>query len=127
MMSKHDLQQLLLVALAAMGGAAAGVLLTWLVSKQGILAGAAPGGLLGMAAGYVRHRFLFVPIVCCIAALLVGIGTEWWLFPFVANESLGFFLTHLHDLRPASLIMIGIGAAIGFYGPYRSMQSTRHN
>lgn len=120
----NDVKQLLLITLGAIGGGALGVLVSWLLVKQGMHAAAAPGVLLGLGAGMFRHRFFAVPVICCLLALAVGIGTEAWLFPFRADKSVGYFVTHLHQVFPSSLILIGVGGAMGFYSPYRAMLPT---
>lgn len=122
--SSQDAKQLFLVAMGAIGGGALGVFVSWFLVKQGMHAAAAPGVLLGLGAGLFRHRFIAVPIVCCLLALAVGIGTEAWLFPFIADKSIGYFVTHLHQVFPSSLILIAVGGAMGFYGPYRAMSPT---
>lgn len=119
--ASHDVKQLLLITLGATAGGALGVFVSWFLLKQGMHAAAAPGVLLGLGAGLFRHRFIAVPFVCCLLALAVGIGTEAWLFPFRADESFGYFVTHLHQVFPSSLILIGVGGLMGFYSPYRAM------
>lgn len=119
--TSHDAKQLFLVALGAIGGGALGVFVSWILVKQGMHAAAAPGVLLGLGAGLFRHRFIAVPIVYCLLAIAVGIGTEAWLFPFRADDSVSYFVTHLHQVLPSSLILIAVGGAMGFYGPYRAM------
>jgi hypothetical protein len=118
-----EMKQLLLITLGAIAGAAVGTGITYFLSEQGVRAAAIPGGMLGLAAGMFRHRTIAVPIVCCIAALVLGLVVEWKLFPWAADQSFSFFLMHLQDKKALILIMIGIGAAVGFYSPYRAMQT----
>lgn len=119
--STTPLKQYLLVFAGAILGGALGTTLTWYLSSQGMRAGAAPGGLLGMGAGLIWHRSWVIPVICCVAALAIGIGVEWWLHPFLADASLLFFLQHLADLPFSTQLMILIGGAVGFYGPFRAM------
>jgi hypothetical protein len=114
-------KQFLFATIGAILGAALGVALTWFIYKQGVRAAAIPGGLLGIGAGWFRHRFIAIPVVCCIASFAVGVGVEWWLFPWADDESLGYFLKHLHEKNKFILVMLAIGGVAGFYCPYRSM------
>jgi hypothetical protein len=53
-------------------------------------------------------------------ALGFGLFSEWRFSLFVRDESLGYFLSHVHQLRPITLIMLAVGAFIGFWLPFRS-------
>ena len=46
---------------------------------------------------------------------MLGIVTEWRFAPFVADESFSFFVRHLNELKPLTLILIGVGAVLGFW------------
>ena len=48
-------------------------------------------------------------------ALDWGFITEWWFFPFKADESLSYFLKNVGSLKPVTLLMIGVGALIAFW------------
>jgi len=54
-------------------------------------------------------------IVCALLALIAGIISEWRWSPFSADNSFGYFITHLQQLRPITLIMIAIGAVFAFW------------
>jgi hypothetical protein len=100
---------------AAVGGAVGYFIFGWL-AHQGFYAVALPGVLLGIGAGMLRQRqSLAFSIACGVAALLLGILAEWKHFPYVADESLRYFLEHLRDLRPVSLILIALGSLAGFW------------
>jgi hypothetical protein len=106
-------------------GAAVGGVLGWLaffwIARQGFYMLALPGGLLGVGAGLLMRRgSLPFAIVAGLAALGLGVLAEWRLSPFRADASLGYFLAHLHQLRPLTLIMIGIGGFIGFWTSFRA-------
>jgi hypothetical protein len=110
-------------ALALLGGVVGGVFgyfaFFWL-SRQGFYGLALPGTFLGIGAGAVTNRSILVAILSGVAAVLLGIFTEWKFQPFIADESFGYFVTHLQDLQSMTLIMIAIGGAVGFYVPLRS-------
>jgi hypothetical protein len=112
---------LLTLAGAAVGGALGYAIFFWLV-RQGLYGLIVPGGLLGLAAGCFKPRSLSVPVVCGVAALVLGVFTEWKFAPFVADEGLGYFLRHLHELKPMTIIMILVGTAIAFWVPFRRYQ-----
>ncbi len=63
----------------------------------------------------IQRRSLPLAAVCGALALALGIFSEWRAFPFVADDSFGYFLAHLHQLRPVSMVMIGLGAVFGMY------------
>jgi F0F1-type ATP synthase assembly protein I len=106
-------------------GAVLGGMLGWFaffwIAKQGFYMLALPGGLLGTGAGLLmRQRSVPLSVVCGVGALALGTLAEWRFAPFRADASLGYFLAHLHDLRPLTLIMIGLGGLLGFWIPFRS-------
>lgn len=90
-----------------------------LLLDRGFYALVLPGGLLGLAAGIPRSRSLLVPSLCGILAIVAGLLAEYRFAPFVADGSLGYFLSHANYLRPMTLLLIGLGGVIGFYVPFR--------
>jgi hypothetical protein len=90
----------------------------WVLS-QGFYGLVLPGGLLGLGAGSAKNRWLWLAIVCGIAALALGLFTEWHFFPFKADASLGYFLLHVYQLQGWTLVMLALGGAIGFWVPFR--------
>lgn len=105
---------------AAVGGAAGFLGFGWLAS-QGFYAAALPGIALGVGAGLAaKQRSLTLAILCAVAALLLSILAEWKNFPFVRDESFSYFVTHLADLRPVTLLMLALGTAGGFWFPWRA-------
>jgi uncharacterized membrane protein len=103
---------------ALVGGVAGYVVFQW-IAAQGFYALVLPGAGVGLAAGYFKSRSLAVCIVCGVGALVAGILSEWRFAPFIKDASLGYFLAHLHQLRPLTLILIALGVAIGFGVPFR--------
>ncbi|MCX5644694.1 MAG: hypothetical protein NTZ17_08405 [Phycisphaerae bacterium] len=55
----------------------------------------------------------------------MGLFTEWRYEPFVADASLGYFVSHVHQLQPITLLMLGAGTLIGFWVPFRRGQAAR--
>jgi hypothetical protein len=106
-----------------LGGAVVGGFLGYLafswVKDQGFYALVLPGGLLGLGAGLARNRSVAVAILCGLFAIGLGLFTEWYFWPFRIDESLGYFLLHVHHLKPLTLVMVALGGAIGFWIPYR--------
>ena len=100
---------------AAIGGAAGYFVTGWL-ARQGFYAMALPGVGIGLGAGLlVTKRCPGVAIFCGILALALGLFTEWKHFPFIRDASFGYFLRHLGDLRPLTLILIGLGTVAGYW------------
>ena len=109
---------MLVLAGAVAGGVLGYFCFVWL-AHQGLYALAVPGGLVGLGAACFRNKSLPVAIGCGVMALAVGLFSEWKFSPFIKDESLGYFLLHIHELRPVTLIMIGVGGLIGFWVPLR--------
>ena len=113
-------------ALLTLGGAIAGGVLGYFaffwLARQGFYALALPGGLLGLGAGLGKNRSVALAVLCGLAAVGLGLFTDWHFFPFAKDESLQFYLLHIHDLSPVTLLMIAAGGAIGFYVPFRRIE-----
>ncbi|MGQ0633620.1 MAG: hypothetical protein ACT4QC_03335 [Planctomycetaceae bacterium] len=107
------------VFVGAIAGAALGyVVFFWLIRK-GYYGLAIPGGLLGLGAGIGRGRGVWPPVVCGLAALGLGLIVEWRYAPFADDPGFVYFLRHVTDLKPVTLVMIAVGAAVGFWVPFR--------
>jgi hypothetical protein len=112
-----------LLALAGgLVGGALGYYAFFILAKQGFYALAVPGTLIGLGAGVGKNHTTLVPAICGIGALLLGLYTEFSFAPFVDDDSLGYFVRHLHQLRSMTWIMILIGVGIAFYVPARQTQ-----
>ena len=99
---------------AIIGGCAGYFAFHWII-RQGFYALIVPAGMLGLAAGYgVRDRSQPFAIACGVAGLGLGMLTEWTYAPFLADGSFLFFVTHLHNKRPLTLIMLAIGTVISY-------------
>jgi hypothetical protein len=114
---KHDG----LVMLGALLGYAA---FFWGV-HQGFYALVLPGGLLGIGAGVFKTRSKYVSVICGFLALALGLYTDWHFEQFAVDDSLGYFILHLHQLPPFTLIMIAAGTLIGFWVPFRRSQEAK--
>ena len=60
-----------------------------------------------VAACWRRHPSIARGIVCGIAALGLGLFAEWKFFPMVKDDSFQYFLKHVKDLSPVTILMIG--------------------
>lgn len=108
----------LLVLVAAIAGGVVGHFATVWVAQQGFYAMILPGALVGLAAGFFRSRSVAVAVACGLLGLSAGFLTEWRAFPFNADGTLPYFLKHIGDLRPLTLIMIAAGGVIAFWIPF---------
>ena len=94
---------------AALGGCVGYFAFFW-AARQGFYALILPPALLGLTAGwFARCRSTPLAIVCALAGLALGLYTEWRFAPFIADKSLQFFLTHVHQLKPFTLLMLALG------------------
>jgi hypothetical protein len=118
-------QNLLVLLGAVMGGVVGYFAFIW-IAKQGFYGLILPGGLLGFGASLRWNRSTPLCVLCGILALALGFFSEWRFAPFIADASLGYFASHIHQLRPITLIMIAAGAFIGFWAPYRHRQIQLH-
>lgn len=99
---------------AAIGGCLGYFAFFW-VARQGFYALVLPGALLGLGAGLsARGRSVILAVICSVAGLALGLFTEWRFAPFVADDSVAYFSTHVHTLKPITLIMLGLGAFLSF-------------
>ena len=97
------------------GGVIAFFAVRWLAG-QGMYGMMIPGALIGLGAGMAaRGKSVLLGVICAAAAIFLAIVTEWTLFPFIKDKSFSFFLAHLHQLRPMTLIMIGLGGIFAFW------------
>src|SRR5262245_36396111 len=99
------------------GGLVGFLIFEWFL-RYGLYAMIAPGGLVGVGASFFRHRFLALPIVAGVAALFLGLFTEWRHWPMKADGSFNYFVSHSYQMDPPDLLMILAGAALGFYLPW---------
>jgi hypothetical protein len=110
-----QLQSVALGLLGAVLGSVIGYFVfSWAV-RQGFYALVLPPALLGFGAGLLaKRRIVPLAVVCGVAGLALGLFLEWHFFPFSADQSLSYFLAHVHKLRPLTLIMIALGAYLSY-------------
>lgn len=126
------MSRVLIAALGAIGGAAVGWLAFFWIAQQGFYGIVLPGALLGLGAGVVSTNAAWLPWLCGLAALVIGFLAEWCFSPFKDDSSLTFFIQNIHHLKPITLILIALGAVVGFWVPHRRLQkppakSDRHS
>jgi hypothetical protein len=115
-------------ALLALAGAVAGGVLGYYafiwISRQGFYALILPGALVGLGAALARNRRVWVAVVCGLLALLAGIIADWKItIPPPDDDSLRYYVLHLHQQPPITLIMIVIGGLLGVLIPYPRKES----
>ena len=106
------------IALGLLGAAVGGCLgyfaFFW-IARQGLYALLVPPALLGLAAGLcARQRSPVLAVICGVAGLALALFTEWRFAPFIADASLSYFITHLHQLKSITMIMLAVGAVLSY-------------
>jgi hypothetical protein len=109
---------LLAITGAVVGGILGFFAFGWVLS-QGFYGLILPGGLLGLGAAIGRPRSIALAVAFGLAALALGLFTEWWYFPFKKDEGFAYFLMHIPQLKPLTLLMIAAGGVLGFWVPFR--------
>ncbi len=101
----------LLAGLAgALAGGAVGYFAFIWIARQGFYALMLPGGLAGFGASlFVSNRSVLRGVLCGVFALGLGLFAEWRFAPFIKDAGLAYFLTHLGQLQPITLLMIAGG------------------
>lgn len=100
---------------AAVGGLLGVFAFGW-AYRQGFYAMVLPGALLGLGCGLAAgDRSMARGGVCGLAALVLGLYTEWHYRYFVRDPGLDFFLRHLGDLPSLTWISIGAGALVAYW------------
>ena len=99
---------------AAAGGGLGYLAFSWILG-HGFYAIIIPGAALGFgfALAARRHRVSY-GVICAVLALGLGLFAEWKHFPFNADGSFGYFLTHMQQLKPMTWIMIAVGCVFAF-------------
>ena len=112
MTSAHVVRAILGGAVGAIVGYA---IFAWLVG-QGFYALAIPGAALGLGCGFATRRSsLPTGFVCGVLAVLLGLVAEWRFFPFLKDDTFHYFVSHSHELKPLTWVMIAAGGIFGAY------------
>ena len=114
-MPRHLVSNLLGLVGAVIGGTVGFYTVDWLRGQHlyGLII---PGAFLGLGCSLLaQHPSTIRGIVCGVAALGLGLYTEWSFWPFNADESLSYFLKNVSSLKPVTLLMIGIGAIVAYW------------
>jgi hypothetical protein len=102
--------------LGAVVGGVVGYLGFFWIAGQGFYGLMLPGAGIGLGAGAVAsHKSVTFGTLCGVAAILLGLLTEWRFAPFTADPSLSYFVCHLHHLQPITLIEVVVGGAFAFW------------
>jgi len=90
------------------GGVAGFFLFQWLVG-QGFYGLAILGAVMGWACSYASRIYSPVLAVACgIGAATLSVFAEWKAFPFLADDSFSYFVSHLYQLKGLTLIFIAL-------------------
>jgi hypothetical protein len=106
-------------ALSLIGAVAGGILgyytFGW-IYDHGFYGMMIPGALVGLGCGlFAPTRSHVRGLLCALAALALGLFTEWSFFPFKVDSSLGYFVKNIPSLNPLALVMIAAGAFFAFW------------
>ncbi len=81
--------------------------------RQGLVAGVVPGAFVGLGGGLLSaRRSIARGVICGLGALGLGLFAVWK--HLAVPESLGYFMSHLHELSLLMMIMIALGTFLGF-------------
>ena len=106
----------LLGILGAIAGGVLGYFAFSFLVGQGLYAMVLPGALVGLGCGYLSGmESKMLGCVCGVGALLLSIYIEWDFFAFTKDRSFAFFVSHLHQLKPMTMLMIAVGGMMAFW------------
>ncbi len=106
--------------IGAIVGVAAGAVVTKLGLQAGVYALIAVGPLAGYGARLAARKGDV--ILGTMAAAIAAVGalwTEWWLRPFIVDNSLSYFVAHLASVQPFDLLVVLVGATVAFFLAWR--------
>lgn len=116
-MSGRDaiLSNLLGLVGGAIGATLGYFIFSWFVG-QGFYGMMIPGALLGLGCGLLaRHPSTARGVICGVVALGLSLFVEWKFFPFIADGSFPYLLTHVHQLNGVHLLMILAGVFFAYW------------
>ena len=98
----------------ALAGGALGYAAFFWIARQGFYALMLPGAMAGLGASLlVSDRSVLRGVLCGLFAVGLGLFAECRFAPFIKDPSLGYFLTHIGDLQPITLLLIAAGGGFG--------------
>ncbi len=105
---------------AAVLGMLAGVILGsvgfWLLWKIGFYGMVLPGAMVGLGCGaQSRAKSIPLGIASAVVAFVLCVVLEWYYRPFVADESLLYFVKNLSDLQNRTKFTMACGIFAGFW------------
>lgn len=104
-----------LALLGGIIGGAIGYFIFFYAIKQGLYPMVLPGALVGLGCGAMSGmKSKTLGAFAGLSALLLGIVIEWQFAPFDKDRSFAFFIANLGNLRTMTLVLITIGALLGF-------------
>lgn len=102
--------------LGAFVGGSVGWFLFGLLFGNGFYALALPGVFVGLGFGQLaRLRNSAAGVFCAVFAAILMLMCEWRYRPWLADDSFGYFFSHLHELTTATLLFLAIGVAFAFW------------
>ena len=101
---------------AVIGGTIGWLVFGWLLS-QGYYALALPGALVGLGFGTLSRRSMLIGgLFCAAAGFALMVLCEWSHRPFSDDESLLYFVTHLHQLdKQFTYVLLAVGTIFAFW------------
>jgi hypothetical protein len=105
--------------LGLVGAVAGGVLgyyiFLWLID-QGFYGLMIPGALLGLGCGLLSgHASQVRGVLCGIAAVFLGMFSEWHFKWFADDPSFGYLVTHFHQKATLTIVMLVLGAFFAYW------------
>lgn len=107
------------VAGALLGAVVGHFICRW-AAGIGFYAVAIPGMLAGVGTARFAPRVdVGVALTTGLIGLVAGVLTEWLLWPWLSDPSLGHFLANLHNLTPLTWILIALGAVFAYWFSFK--------
>jgi len=100
---------------AVLGAVLGHCVFVWML-RHGFYALILPGTMLGLGFGlFSRRQSIGWGIGCGVFGVVMGVFSEWRTAPFTEDGGLLFFLAHLHQLRPPTIMLILLGGLFAFW------------
>jgi hypothetical protein len=114
---------------AILGGLAGYYVYLWLWRNEGVYALVLPGGMVGIGCELLAlSRSRLRGVLCGLSAVVVGLFCEWRIWPFKADESFFYLVTHVHQLKLLTQILIILGAIVAYWcGQASAIRAFRGN